>query len=824
MNKNLFLLNGEWTLQYGPQRKPSAQMDCPEIPPDWKRIPARVPGNVELDLVRAGELPADLERGHNIYKLRDLETHQWWYSRTFTAPALPPGTRCELVFQGVDTLASVWLNEKKIGRLENMLIPHRIDVTDFLCSGENRLAVGIDSTVLAAREIPVHPGEQAMENNWESLWIRKAPHMFGWDIMPRAVSAGLWREVSLEVIPRTRFRHVYTATMSVDVAERSAWMFLHWDIQTPVPSVDDWNVRVSIASASGETVYQQDCPVLCTAARQRFKVENIDLWWPRGYGRAALYSVHLELRDGQGTALAEWKGRHGFRTVALEHTDTTTAEGEGEFAFVVNGEKIFIKGTNWVPLDAFHSRDAGRLDETLDMVCDLNCNMIRCWGGNVYEDQPFFNRCDEEGIMVWQDFAFACALYPQTPAFHQKIREEAEALIPLLRNHPSLALWAGNNEIDYSYLVAMPKLDPNRADRISREILAEACGRMDPWRDYLPSSPYFSSELWKLGCPDDRRPEDHLWGPRDDFKGPYYRSSSAHFVSEIGYHGCPSRASLEKMMTPENLWPWQENDEWLTHAIRPQPRSVEFNYRLALMAHQISVLFGAVPEDLDAFIAGSQLSQAEALKFFIERFRIGKGRRTGILWWNVRDGWPQISDGVVDYYGSAKAAYQVIRRVQQDICVMLDEPVDSFHEVVAVNDTMKAAPLSVLILDGDRPLLAGEFTVPANGRISLGRVPEASAQTIYSIVWDCGGASFSNHYLAGPRPFDLAQCRQWYEQEGLLTAEQGGAPNTEGSQHRSGMVDRESREWTRTTEAEEELLSLARFKAGEKRQKEKLTV
>jgi beta-mannosidase len=227
---------------------------------------------------------------------------------------------------------------------------------------------------------------------------------------------------------------------------------------------------------------------------------------------------------------------------------------------------------------------------------------------------------------------------------------------------------------------------------------------------------------------------------------------------------------------------------------------VEFNYRLALMAHQIAVLFGSVPEELDAFIAGSQLSQAEALKYFIERFRIGKGRRTGILWWNVRDGWPQISDGIVDYYGSAKAAYPVIRRVQQDICIMLDEPVDSFHEVVAVNDTLEPALLSVLILDGDRPLLAGEFTVPANGRLSLGRVSEAPGQTFYSIVWDCGGKSFKNHYLAGPRPFDLAQCRQWYGQEGLLSTAEGGARNVEGAEHQSGMVDRESREWTRMTD------------------------
>ncbi len=756
-------------MQYGPQRKCAAQMAAPEIPPEWSPVPARVPGNVELDLIRAGRLPAELARGNNIYKLRELENHQWWYSRTFEAPRIQSGERCDLVFEGADTLASVWLNGTRIAALENMLIPHRLDITEQLCSGENRLVIGIDSAVLAAREYALNPGELAMENNWESLWIRKAPHMFGWDIMPRAVSAGLWRGVYLEVLPETRFRTVYTATMSVDVEKRSAWFWLNWDIQSPDWPVDDWTVRLTMAAAEDDAVVlQKDFPVLCMAACQRFEVKDIDLWWPRGSGKASLYRIRLELLDGENRLLAEREERHGFRTVKLERTDMTTADGAGEFAFRVNGEKIFIKGTNWVPLDAFHSRDAERLDETLDMVCDLNCNMIRCWGGNVYEDQPFFNRCDEEGILVWQDFAFACALYPQTPEFHEKVRQEAEALIPLLRNHPSLALWAGNNEVDYSYFAALPKLDPNKADKISREILADACRRADPWRDYLPSSPYFSSALWEAGCPDDRRPEDHLWGPRDDFKGPYYLSSGAHFVSEIGYHGCPSRESLEKMMTPENLWPWQENEEWLTHAVRPQPRSVEFNYRLALMAKQISVLFGKAAETLDDFVFASQVSQAEALKYFIERFRIGKGRRTGILWWNVRDGWPQISDGIVDYYGAKKTAYGVIRRIQQDVCVMLDEAKDAQHEVIAVNDTRGPVTLTASVSVDGKAMLTGGFIIPANGRLSLGRVSASSAAAFYEIEWNCGGQRFCNHYLAGPRPFDLAQCRQWYEQEGVI--------------------------------------------------------
>jgi beta-mannosidase len=581
--------------------------------------------------------------------------------------------------------------------------------------------------------------------------------------MPRVVSAGLWRDVYLEPIPETRFRSVYLATTSVDAEQRHAQLAVIWDITSEQWPIDAWSIRLTVAKA-GHTkgIAEKLVPVLSTHGFIPCGLEDVDLWWPRGYGEAALYDIRLELVDEQGNTQAQWQTRYGFRTVKLEMTDCTNGDGDGAFGFVVNGEKIFVKGSNWVPLDAFHSRDAARLQETLDLVVDLNCSMIRCWGGNVYESEAFFRRCDEAGVMVWQDFAFACALYPQTAAFHEKVRLEAEAIIPLLRNHPSLVLWAGNNEIDAFYTFAKPSCDPNIDDQISRVVLASACRRLDPGRHYLPSSPYFGPRLWRMGAPHEARPEDHLWGPRDDFKGSYYMSSNAHFVSEIGYHGCPARSSLEKMMTPENLWPWPDNEEWLTHAVRPQPRGTAYNYRIALMAHQIRVLFGRVPDSLDDFIFASQVSQAEALKFFIERFRIGKGRRSGILWWNVRDGWSQISDAVVDYYGARKLAYHVVKRVQQDVCVMLDERGGGKHEVVAVNDTLRPVALEITIRRGAESLLSESVVVPANGKSHVGTVPVSEAPALYQIEWRSARAISRNHYLAGSRPFDVTACREWY--------------------------------------------------------------
>jgi beta-mannosidase len=764
MKTNIYSLNGDWELRFGPQEKRACEMVQPEIPSNWIPIPAVVPGNVEMDLIRAGLLVEDLARGNNIYLLRKFEKYQWWYCRKLELRERAPG-RTMLEFNGVDTLATVWINGHKIGVMENMLIPHRFDVTEVLKPGDNMIVIGIDSPVLAAQGQPIDACEWAMENNWESLSIRKAAHTFGWDIMPRAVSAGLWRDVSLVQFPSNLFRDVYIATVAVSEEKQVADIWVKWHL-----AIEDWpegeySIEIGIFSADDRTmVYSQAFPVLCTHGCQNISLKNISLWWPRGYGKASLYNIKLTLLDAAHSVTAVWDGRVGFRTVQLKRTEITNADRSGDFAFIVNGRRIFIKGTNWVPLDAFHSRDGEHLEKTLDMVVDLNCNMVRCWGGSVYEDHGFFNRCDEEGILVWQDFALACALYPQTEEFFKKIEKEAEAIIPRLRNHPSLALWAGNNEGDLFYVMNRPGSDPNICDRISREVLPRMCDRLDPWRVYLPSSPYYGPELMKAGAPHDMRPEDHLWGPRNDFKGEYYKTSNAHFVSEIGYHGCPGRSSIEKMMNKENLWPW-DNQEWYTHATRPQIRSDQFNYRIPLMANQTKYLFGEIPDNLDEFILASQISQAEANKFFIEQFRMGKNVRGGILWWNVRDGWPQFSDSVVDYYGEAKLAYFVIRRIQQDVCVMLAEETEGFHQIIAVNDTLASQAMTVKISLNGEACFESEVSIPINGREILGKVPCSAECACYSIEWMMHETKYRNHYVSGPRPYDLQRCLGFYQKE-----------------------------------------------------------
>jgi Beta-galactosidase/beta-glucuronidase len=499
----------------------------------------------------------------------------------------------------------------------------------------------------------------------------------------------------------------------------------------------------------------------------------VDFWWPRGYGEPALYDAEVQLVSETGNLLSTDSCRVGVRTVQLDMTDMNDMpDNPGRFCFVVNGERLFIRGTNWVPLDALHSRDTSLLDDAVQLMVDANCNMVRCWGGNVYEDHRFFDLCDENGIMVWQDFAMGCTFYPQREDFVKAIEQEAIAVVTKLRNHPSLALWSGNNEDDVvlRWTLINFNINPNR-DVISRKILPQVIYEMDPTRAFLPSSPYYSQAVYDRGSHDDLLPENHLWGPRGYYKDNFYTQAKARFVSEIGYHGCPNRTSLERMFTEECVNPWLDgqvglwNDEWMTKAVRIFPHAPKQGGRNDLMTNQVKILFGSVPKDLDDFIMASQSVQAEAIKYFVEMWRGDKPDKSGIIWWNIRDGWPVLSDAVVDYYNSKKLAYYFLKNVQGNVCVFINDAKDGKYPLVGVNDTRQPSKGSVEITDvaTGNILYKGDFSIDANGRTLISALPEIQGQGILLIRCKIDGKDYSNHYLYGEPPFKFDEYKKLLE-------------------------------------------------------------
>jgi beta-mannosidase len=754
----VFSLNGEWKLRYFPEGDA-----CPKDPKelsslDQAYIRAEVPGNVELDLMQAGIIE-DPFHGLNSRGLRQYEFYEWWYEREFIVPAEWRGRDLELVFHGLDTIATIWLNGEKLGETDNMLIRHRFDVSQHLKYGpSNHIVVRIGSTMNAARDYKYDPVAWSWERRNEVLWIRKAAHMYGWDIAPRMVSAGIWRPVEIVERPANAIESLYYWTH--DIGESKATIGVYYQFKTDTPNLDGLSLR--FRGACGDSLFEFEWPTEFIAGRTLIPIDSPKLWWPKGYGDANLYDVSCELvRDGE--VIAGRTDRIGVRKAELVRTDL--AGDDGDFHVRVNGERIMVKGSNWVPVDALHSRDVKRIPQVVELFDDLGCNMLRIWGGGVYEDDLLYDLCDEKGIMIWQDFAFACATYPQTEEFFEKVRIEARDVIERVRNHPSLVIYCGDNEIDQ-----MPPREGLKPEdnRVSREILPQMVFKCDPYRAYVPSSPYVSPEAAKYGAEyHSHTAEQHLWGPRDYFKSRFYAENTAHFIGEIGYHGCPNVSSIKRFISPDKLWPYgEENDEWRLHSVEHWQRTRRRYDRNELMINQVREYFGSIPDELHDFALASQICQAEAKKFFIEHTRIRKPRCNGILWWNVIDCWPQFSDAVVDYYFGKKLAYHYIKRVQVPVCVIMGELEGWVHPIHAVNDTLEDVQLSYSIQDyaSGEIVSSGSRVVAANGNTILGKIKGYRGEhKLYLIKWEVDEEEFGNHYSRVYPPASFEAYKEWLE-------------------------------------------------------------
>ena len=702
-------------------------------------LDALVPGCVQLDLAREGYLPEDLFMGENILEAEKYESYEWWYERSFTSPA--EKENLYLVFEGVDCLAEYYLNGRKIGESDNMLISHEFRVDGYIKDGENTLTVHIKSVTEKA-DGEDYPVRLINSINADSCYIRKPPHSFGWDIMPRAVTAGLWREVRLEVRDSIYFSQTFIGT---------AWdgSVFYYALDTDGKDVSDVEIEL-VGSCGDSKVYERH------GCKKRFgkfniAIDNPKLWYPYGYGDANVYDCKARIYKG-GELIHEKDICFGIREVKLDRRDPK-GDDKGQFRFLINGVEIMCKGSNWVPLDAFHCRDAERYGRALELVKDIGCNILRMWGGGVYEDHEFFDYCDRNGIMVWQDFSMACAEYPETEDFKNRIQKEVTSVIRKLRQHPSIILWAGDNEVDACF----PMYNPNE-NKITREWIPACVRDNDVGRPYLPSSPYISEEMYRQGArsqvPDSILPEEHTWGPRDYFKSDFYKNNRAHFISEAGYHGCPSLESIKKFITPERVWPYHNNPEWILHSSDQNGSDA----RVMLMENQVRQLFGDVPTDPEDYVLASQISQAEAKKYFIERMRVGRPDKTGIIWWNLLDGWPQMSDAVVDYYFTKKLAYGYIKRSQASFTVAADEISHWGINIYACNDTLKLkhGHLTVIDAESGKTLHGTDFEAKANTSTVIARLPIFySEKKMLIFRWELDEECGYNHYLCGYPPFSL---------------------------------------------------------------------
>ena len=735
-------------------------LSCPwSLSWESQTIPAQVPGNVVGDLRRVG-LIADPYVGCNSHELRKYEFVDWTYRTSFPKPKVEAGESLQIVFEGIDTFAEAFVNGTSVGKTDNMFVEHRLEVPLDILLDENELTVKIESSVNHARKLPpLPPYCTALPYNYDALHVRRPVHSYGFDIAPRIVGAGIWRKAYLETYGQERWTDLYLTTVGFE--DNGAWLGLAWNFVSDAPSLEGLEGRITL-SCRGQ-ICTETFPLHFTSGKRYVRVERPYCWNPRGSGEQNLYDATLELLHG-GECVDVRKWRTGIRTIELKRTEILDSEGKGEFVFIVNGRRTFIKGSNWVPADAIHGENPERVEKSLELFVEAGCNMIRCWGGNVYEDQEFFDFCDEQGLLVWQDFMFACEAVPQDDAFMETVRKEAEGIVIALRNHASLALWCGDNEGD-EIVFNTPtnrRLLPS-CNRITREILPRAVQLFDPMRDYLPSSPFLHDDLKRRNTRY-RSPEQHLWGPRDTWKNDFYKNSPAIFASEIGYHGMPAAESVRRFI-PESDLNQRRSASWLCHCSQPfDEKNGIFSYRLGIVEDQTRAFFGDVPDDLDTFCRLSQIVQAEADKSLIEMFRMGKWNRTGIIWWNMIDCWPQFSDAVVDYYYGRKLAFHYIRNSQKPLLLAISDPDAWQCAVIADNESAEPAAGKFRVTDliSGEMFLEGDFRVEADAASCVGAFKVfQQEQRMLLIEWECNGKVDYNHYLLGNPPFSEKQYMQW---------------------------------------------------------------
>lgn len=635
-------------------------------------VDAIVPGNAELDLMRANMLP-DLYFADNIRKAEFLESKDFVYVKDFEFNSDNYRHR-ELVFKGVDTIAEYYLNGVKIGESENAFVEYGFSVDNVLKNGSNRLVVHIFSSVNHAKKYEYTPLNIGIYDGcYESLNIRKPASSFGWDILPRAVSAGIFRDVYIQEYSSVEITDVYVATNRL--VDNLA--ILTVSVNARVADEFSGKLTLKITGKCKDSEFSKICPFTFTSKTVFPYVENPVLWYPCGYGSPDLYDVTVELVAG-GKVLAQKSIRFGIRSVDVRYTEEIGEDGN--FQIFVNNEPIKVKGVNHTPIDVYHSKDKEKYADIVDGIKNMNCNFVRIWGGGIYEDDEFYSLCDEKGVMVWHDFMLACHMYPQTKEFSDKISFECKNVVERLRNHPSIIAWCGSNETDWMYTCI--GLNPND-DKITRVVMKDVLSAVDPFRPFFPTTPYFSNEFIKkrggvfyvdLAEITERRrplPEEHYWWHRNDFLK--FIDQNHKFIMEIGFGGCNSREELNKYL-PKG-WKFKDDKYWDCHSYPTEDgRTTGLDY-----------LFDGVGDGDEELVSASRAYQAEAYKYVVERSRI-RPYFNGICLWNYRDGFPIFSSAFVGYDGDKRPAYFAVKNSYEPVqCIMKYE--NGKVEVYIVNDT-----------------------------------------------------------------------------------------------------------------------------------------
>jgi beta-mannosidase len=618
---------------------------------EW--LPGVVPGGVHLDLMAAGRIP-DPFVGDEELRVGWVADRDWEYRRDFVAEAdLAAEERLALVFDGLDTLAEVRLNGERLGSADNMFRAWRWEITGLIRPGSNELAVVFRSAVRRGAELEAIRHLDSPNGQLAGApYLRKAPCQFGWDWGPKLPNIGFWQGARMEGWSVGRLADV---RLSQSLEGGRAGIAAEVQVDRAPGRSGELEAVMRVEHPNGRVdLVRSVVPAERSVASLAIDIADPELWWPNGLGGQPLYRIDVELAGGDRT-LDVRRYQVGLRTLELRREPDQWGES---FTFVVNGVPVFARGSNWIPADSFPARvTAAQLGALLGAAADANHNMIRIWGGGYYETETFYDLCDRHGILVWQDFMFACSVYPLTdPAFLAGVESEVREQVRRLRHRPCLALWCGNNEMERGWTNwgwSRPGNEDLREAylRFFSQTLPAWVAVEDPATPYWPSSPSSGRPLEEpIGVGRGDEHEWIVWHGLAPFSA--YGRETYRFVSEFGFESLPALATVAAFAPdPDD---WNLGSPLLDHHQRCPAGNARILY---YMAQQFRL-----PRDFDGLIYLSQVLQAEAMRVGVEHWRRERARCGGTLFWQLNDCWPVSSWSSIDYFGRWKALHYATRR------------------------------------------------------------------------------------------------------------------------------------------------------------------
>ncbi len=667
---------------------------------EW--MDAVVPGCVHADLIRHKKIDNPFYR-LNEHDVQWIDKKDWEYKTTFKVNAsLLKNNHVLLDLKGLDTYADVYLNDSLILSANNMFRDWRVECKQILKGGENSLRIYFHSPIMTGLEIyDNYPYVvQSSENDLAKIGhvpgekrvsplIRKAPYQFGWDWGPRLVTSGIWKAVIVEAWSSARIANIYTRHKQVD--EVKALLSSELEIESTEKQVATVNILVD-----DEVVKSKDVSLSrgVNEIEVEYEIGNPKLWWPNGLGEQSMYKLTAEVITSHGKS--DYSYNLGLRTVELVRDKDEVGVS---FYFKVNGYPVFMKGANVIPNDVFLDRvTPEKYEHIIKSAHDSNFNMLRVWGGGIYEKNIFYDLCDKYGILIWQDFMFACNMYPGDPEFLNSVKEEAQYNVRRLRNHPSIAMWCGNNEIlegwfQWGWKINNTREQPEGAKAMWKaykdiflDILPGAVEKYDPDRPYWSSSPQSYDTVVSHSVDGDKH-DWRVWFHKVPFTE--YHKDPARFVSEYGFQSFPELKTIKKYALPEDYD--IESEVMLSHQ-----RSFIGNKQIKYYLEQDY----RKPKDFESFIYTGLVLQAEGIKTGIEGHRMNMPYTMGSLYWQLNDVWPVASWSSIDYYGNWKALQYFVRKAFEPVIVVPDTKTKEL-QVYVVSDKLKDfdATLESRILD-----------------------------------------------------------------------------------------------------------------------------